>query len=789
MKILSQPSFMFKSFLDTNYMKQLINFPTQIHGNILDLFITSNVQTVVEVKSDEPLTASCDHVMLKVKLSLPTTKRKNRPVKTRNFFKGNYDKINLYLNSVEWDQLFISDSNHDINQLYSSFTNYIHKSIHNFIPFYRDGKKSRTPKHLRNLSDIKGKVYKRQRTDSSYKTLYKSLDRLYSIAVKNHMKAVEQKVLSSNNKKSFFGFINRKLHKRSYIPPLKKSTSETIVDSKEKANLLNQHFSSVFLTDDDTTCPSLYINDKLDQMSPMGPVIITPSMVSEAIARIKSSVSRTPDEVPAYFLKKVSSTLAKPLSILYNLILSEGKVPDIWKQAIVTPIFKKGLKSNPCDYRPISLTSVICRILEIILHSHIYSHLISNNILSSVQHGFLPKRSSQSQQLVLLNDLIQPFDNKMTTDIIYLDFSKAFDSVSHSKLLHILYHYKINKETLDWITDYLTQRSQKTVVDGHFSEHCTVGSGVPQGSVLGPLLFLLYVEDLLQRLSNIKGIKVYAYADDVKIAGQTPQDIQDAIKIVENWAQNWKLKINPTKSEHIRLSLPSCTSSNPSNKYCVNKIEIPQTDTVKDLGIIFSSDLKFTSHISKIYSKSISLAYITLRTFKNSNPNFFVNLYKTYIRPITEYNCITWTPFLVSEVKKIESVQKTFTRKLFKKLNIRYHSYYHRLEQLGLDTLETRRIKLDLIYTYKIIHNLINIPTSDFFKTNDILQSYDLRRHKFYLTKPFRPHSAVASNFFIHRTIKIWNKLPDKTVHSPTLSIFKARLNELNLSLYFKSKL
>ena len=524
-------------------------------------------------------------------------------------------------------------------------------------------------------------------------------------------------------------------------------------------------------------------------MSPMGPVIITPSMVSEAIARLKSSVSRTPDEVPAYFLKKASSTLAKPLSILYNLVLSKGKVPNIWKQAIVTPIFKKGLKSNPCDYWPISLTSVISRILEIILHSHIYSHLISNNILSSVQHGFLPKKSSQSQQLVLLNDLIQPFDNKMTTDIIYLDFSKAFDSVSHSKLLHILYHYKINKETLDWITDYLTQRSQTTVVDGHFSEHCTVGSGVPQGSVLGPLLFLLYVEDLLQRLSNIKGIKVYAYADDVKLAGQTPQDLQNAIKIVENWAQNWKLKINPTKSEHIRLSLSSCTSSNPPNKYCVNKIEIPQTDTVKDLGIIFSSDLKFTSHISKIYSKSISLAYITLRTFKNSNPIFFVNLYKTYIRPITEYNCITWSPFLVSEVKKIESVQKTFTRKLFKKLNIRYHSYYHRLEQLGLDTLETRRIKLDIIYTYKIIHNLINIPTSDFFNTNEILQSYDLRRHKFYLTKPFRPHSAVATNFYIHRTIKIWNKIPDKTVNSPTLSIFKARLNELNLSLYFKSKL
>ena len=785
---ISQPSFMFKSYLDSHFMKQLVNFPTQAHGNILDLFITSNIHTVVKVESEEPLTASCDHVMVKVKLSL-LAKRQNLQTRTRNFFKGNYDKINSYLDNVDWNQLFLSYN--EINQVYSFFTDYIHESIQKFIPFYREGKKPSVPKHLRHLAEIKNKVYKRIKTDSSYKILYKSLDSLYKLAVKNHMKYIEHKVLATRNKKSFYGFINRKLQQRSYLPPLINSSSETITEPKDKANLLNNQFSSVFVTDDDTTSPSMYINDKLEQMLPMEPVTITPSMVSEAIFRLKSSVSRTPDQVPAYFLKKVSSSMAKPLSKLFTLLLTKGKVPTIWKQAIVTPIFKKGLKSNPANYRPISLTSVICRILEIIIHFCIYSHLTSNNILSSCQHGFLPKRSSQSQQLVLLNDLMQAFDNKVTTDIIYLDFKKAFDSVSHSKLLHILKCYKLSQDTLNWIEDYLSQRCQITIVDGYFSEYCEVSSGVPQGSVLGPLLFLLFLEDLLQRLGNLKDVKVYAYADDVKLASASPKELQNAITVVEKWTKIWKLNINPSKSEHFIISLPSSTSTSPilPNKYYVSQIEIPQTDTVKDLGITLSSNLRFSPHISKIYSKSISLAYITLRSFKSSNPIFYVNLFKTYIRPITEYNCITWTPFLISDVKKIESIQKTFTRKLFKKLNLKYHSYTNRLEQLGLETLESRRIKFDLIYTYKIIHNLVDIPTSDFFKRNEILKSYSLRRHKFYLAKPFHPKSVVASNFFIHRAINIWNKLPDQTVSSPTLSLFKTRLNEFNFLPFCKYKL
>ena len=211
--------------------------------------------------------------------------------------------------------------------------------------------------------------------------------------------------------------------------------------------------------------------------------------------------------------------------------------------------------------------------------------------------------------------------------------------------------------------------------------------------------------------------------------------------------------------------------------------------TVKDLGVTLSSDLRFSSHISKTYSKSISLDYITIKSFKNTNPKFYVNLYKTYIRPIMEYNCITWTPFLISEIKQIESVQKTFTRKFFKKLNLKYNNYGDRLEQLGLETLESRRIKIDLIYTYKIIHNLIEIKSSDFFNVNEILNSYSLRRHKFYLKKPLRPKSAVVSNFFIHRAVNIWNKLPDQTVSSQTLPLFKTRLNEYNFLPYCNFKL
>ena len=330
-------------------------------------------------------------------------------------------------------------------------------------------------------------------------------------------------------------------------------------------------------------------------------------------------------------------------------------------------------------------------------------------------------------------------------------------------------------------------------MDGYYSESCLVTSGVPQGSVLGPQFFTVLIEVLLKCLARIKDVNVFAYADDIKLASSNPARLQKSLDSVGTWTNQWQLRINPTKSEYIRISSSTSTSSlsttsPPIPTYFIDNSLIALTDSVRDLGVTIQSDLKFSSHISKIYSKSIALVYILLRSFNTKNPRFYVNLYKLYTRPILEYNSTTWNPYLISDVLKLESVQRTFTRKLFKKLNLSYNDYGHRLQILGLETLEARRVKLDLILTYKILNNLVDIKSSDFFKINPVMNSYSLRRHKFYLQKPFTPNSAIPANFFTYRVLNTWNKLPSFIVNSENLSTFKLRLNQIDINEFYQPK-
>ena len=778
---------LFKTFLVAHNLKQLITFPTHDLGNTLDLFITSNPQTVTSVKSLEPLTSSCDHNMIEVNLNLHS-RRTVSTSKKPNFYKGDYTSIISYLKNIDWDNFFCSNSEiTNLDTTYSKFIDLLQDAIKKFIPVKNKNKRRRMPQKIKSLLRRKKSLYKLSKTNASYKKLYKEIDKQYRSAIKNHTNILEKKVMQCNNKKSFYGYINRKLHQKHILPPFVDSNAGFITESKDKANLLNQQFSSVFINDDGQK-PPIFSQNFLGSITQMDDFHITPSDVSQALARLKNTVSQTPDSVPAFFLKKVASVLSRPLSRLFNTTLSIGKVPIIWKKAIVTPIFKKGLKSNPANYRPISLTSVICRILEIIIHAKISYHLLVNNALSRSQHGFLPMRSTQTQQLNLLNDLIKHYSKATNTHVVYLDFSKAFDSVSHHKLLYILKNFKISPKIIAWISDYLSKRSQQVIVDGLLSDSCSVTSGVPQGSVLGPLLFLLYIEDLLKALNTHNQVKTYAFADDLKLSSTSPYHLQMALHTVENWTSNWQLKIHPTKSEHITISpSPQATTA----KFYISNEEIPHTSAVKDLGVHLCSNLKFSSHIETIYSKGINLVHITLRSFKTNNFKVYVNLYKTYIRPILEYNCTTWMPFLIGDVEKVESVQATFTRKLCKKLNIKYTSYYNRLEILGLETLELRRIKIDMIITYKIINNLIDLDSTNFFNTNFNLQNYNLRRNKFHLAKAPLSTSRyqVSSNFFSHRVINTWNKLSNDVVCSGSLQVFKSKLNKVDLSQCFESKL
>ena len=249
----------------------------------------------------------------------------------------------------------------------------------------------------------------------------------------------------------------------SYIPPLFTPDNTIILDPKDKANKLNSLFANIFLPNNTYSVPNLPTwNSEFESMESFD---ITSLDVLGAIASLKNTVSRTPDDIPCMFIKQTAKTITIPLTIIFNHSLKQGKIPDIWKRALVVPIFKKGQRNKPENYRPVSLTSVMCRIMEKIFHKKITSHLLKNQLLSNCQHGFLAKRSTLTQQFSFFEQLTIFQVNKINCHTIYLDFTKAFDKISHFKLLNVLKHFKINRSIINWTRDFLSNRTQQTVVE------------------------------------------------------------------------------------------------------------------------------------------------------------------------------------------------------------------------------------------------------------------------------------------------------------------------------------
>ena len=268
----------------------------------------------------------------------------------------------------------------------------------------------------------------------------------------------------------------------------------------------------------------------------------------------------------------------------------------------------------------------------------------------------------------------------------------------------------------------------------------------------------------------------YAFADDVKLVSTDPDDIQRALNVVSKWIPNWQMNLNTAKSEHMTVR-----QKQPVDLFICNKL-IPKVHRVKDLGITITDNLSWAPYINQIRSKANSLSHNILRLFKSNNCQLLVNLFVTYIRPLLEYNPSSWSPHLKSNIEGIESVQRTFTRRVCQRANITFSSYSDRLKLLDLESLEVRRIKRDLIFLYKILCNFVDVNFSDFFKINNF-SSQSLRRHHFHINRQAIAKTNVRHNFFTYRVIKYWNELPEDIVSSLTLDGFKSRLRNWDLKI------
>jgi hypothetical protein len=411
--------------------------------------------------------------------------------------------------------------------------------------------------------------------------------------------------------------------------------------------------------------------------------------------------------------------------------------------------------------------------MERIIKNYVLQHLEANNLLSPHQHGFRKNRSTETQLLECFNQFTKAVDTGSCVDVVYLDVSKAFDTVCHNKLFFKLTKYGISGKLLSWIRGFLAHRTQSVNVNGTVSSAVEVISGVPQGSVLGPLLFLLYVNDIEDCL---KFCNFKLFADDCKLYLECNRDADfqllthDVENIFQWFAEN-QLKVATEKCTHLHLG-----RSNPNRALSVNGAVIAETNTMRDLGLLVNSNLKPSSHCEMIATKAFRISNLVFRAFKCRNRDFLVAMLKVYVLSLFNHCSVLYNPYRLQDIRLLESVQRRYTKRI---PGFQHKPYSTRLEELGLQTLERHRLEIDLCHCFKIMNGLENLRFDDFFK----FSTNQTRSNGRKLFKP-RCRTDTRKYFFAQRVIEPWNHLPETVVTSPSIFVFKKRLRSCDLTRF-----
>ena len=764
-------------------MSQIISDPThytESSQSLLDIMLLSNPENVILNGVGEPFLDQNTryHCPIFCLLDIRTTKSYCFKRKIWKFNEGNYDKIKSDLVATDWESLFENNVDMSVKNFTNHLTNLCTSNIPNKHVTIRQSEPPWIHNSLRRLMRRRKRAYDKAKRSNSpndwnaYKKLrnetisgLRKSKQSYSEKLANDLKSDSLK--SSDWWKTLKSFISQK--QSSTIPPLKHNDNYTYGDD-EKAEILNCFFVSQTCLNDKDKEPPHFIND--GSLPCLENIVITTEEVKDTLSNLPVGKACGPDGVNNHVLKECATELSFPLSVLFNMSIKSKTFPTIWKEANVTPIFKKDDPSNPSNYRPISLLSTVGKVMEKIIFKHVFNYLRDHNILSPLQSGFIPGDSTVNQLVDIYNTFCKAIDDGLEVRAVFCDISKAFDRVWHKGLIYKLKSIGIDGRLLAWFSNYLSERKQRVVLPRGNSDWKVIHAGVPQGSILGPLLFLVYINDITENIHS--NIRLFADDTTLYIIIENPAisaTILDAdLHTISSWADKWLVSFNPAKTKSLLISRKT-TSTHPDLHMCTHTISEVQMH--KHLGLTLDSKCTWHDHIENILDKAWKRINIMRKLKYVLDRVSLEKIYIAFIRPLLEYADVIWDNCAQYEVVELEKAQHEAGRIVTGAT--RLISIDKLYSEIGWETLSSRRKFHKLVLFYKMTHGLTPDYLSNLIPdTVGSLSRYNLRNENDIRTIPCR--TQLYFNSFLPSTIRDWNELDTEIRSSPSLNIFKSRL-------------